>query len=261
MENNKNKTRFPKWPLIGLAVLISLLLFVSMLLAIHLGSSAECGPDQTPCYRYLKGDLGTLGDFIGGVLNPLLSFITICLLIGQLRLQSSELAATRDTLNETKNIHNATALTHERALLLQQANDYWPAAKSKMSQLVDRVETLYYENAIPVFPEAEEVTIDRLANQHDDSELVWFMSNDSYVALLEQSIGEIVSIAQHYLDLARICREKYQIPGILYFDEIAKLNGLVNHIYSELNVYMVNDASLKHCWIELGKEVLVTESQ
>ncbi|EPH3277286.1 hypothetical protein PXI32_005182, partial [Enterobacter hormaechei] len=34
-----------------------------------------------------KGDWGTFGDFVGGVLNPLLTFITIVMLINSLKLQ------------------------------------------------------------------------------------------------------------------------------------------------------------------------------
>ena len=34
-----------------------------------------------------KGDWGTFGDFVGGVLNPILTFITIVMLINSLKLQ------------------------------------------------------------------------------------------------------------------------------------------------------------------------------
>ncbi len=39
--------------------------------------------------------LAQFGDFVGGTLNPILTFITIALLIWSIRIQMSELKATR----------------------------------------------------------------------------------------------------------------------------------------------------------------------
>ncbi|MGI2152249.1 hypothetical protein ACROAK_05070 [Shewanella oncorhynchi] len=57
-----------------------------------------------------QGDFGAFGDFLGGVLNPILGFATVGLLIWSLKLQMNELALsrqelalTRQELAETKN--------------------------------------------------------------------------------------------------------------------------------------------------------------
>jgi hypothetical protein len=49
-----------------------------------------------------QADFGAFGDFLGGVLNPVLGFATVGLLIWSLKLQMNELALTRQELAETK---------------------------------------------------------------------------------------------------------------------------------------------------------------
>jgi hypothetical protein len=47
---------------------------------------------------------GAFGDFLGGTLNPLVSFLTLVVAINVWRLQEEELAATRQALQESMNI-------------------------------------------------------------------------------------------------------------------------------------------------------------
>ncbi|MCU8010904.1 hypothetical protein [Shewanella sp. SM74] len=49
-----------------------------------------------------QGDFGAFGDFLGGVLNPILGFATVGLLIWSLKMQREELALTRSELEGTK---------------------------------------------------------------------------------------------------------------------------------------------------------------
>ncbi|MGY6434471.1 hypothetical protein ACXIUX_22935 [Vibrio parahaemolyticus] len=48
---------------------------------------------------------GAFGDFVGGTLNPILSFITILLLVYSLRFQIEELTYTRKEIEKTNEIH------------------------------------------------------------------------------------------------------------------------------------------------------------
>lgn len=48
------------------------------------------------------GDLGQMGDFFGGLLNPLVSLLTLFVAISVWQLQKTELELTRDELKETK---------------------------------------------------------------------------------------------------------------------------------------------------------------
>ena len=49
-----------------------------------------------------QGDFGAFGDFLGGVLNPILGFATVGLLIWSLKLQMNELALSRQELALTR---------------------------------------------------------------------------------------------------------------------------------------------------------------
>jgi len=61
---------------------------------------------------------GEFGDYFGGVLNPILTFITLIALVWALRLQSNELEATRYELYETRiaNKRAAAALEQQKSV-------------------------------------------------------------------------------------------------------------------------------------------------
>jgi len=59
------------------------------------------------------------GDYFGGILNPLLSFLAVLLLLFSIRLQSKELSATRKELEETKDIHSDNVKLQESLFALQ----------------------------------------------------------------------------------------------------------------------------------------------
>lgn len=64
-----------------------------------------------------QADFGAFGDFLGGVLNPILGFATVGLLIWSLKMQMNELALTREQLSltreELKETKEETALSRQ----------------------------------------------------------------------------------------------------------------------------------------------------
>lgn len=73
---------------------------------------------------------GMFGDYVGGLANPLLSFLTIFLLIVSLYIQSQELAATREELSQSKEaLQNANEI-QENNIILQTRNNLRPQLKS-----------------------------------------------------------------------------------------------------------------------------------
>ncbi|OUR89888.1 hypothetical protein A9Q81_20740 [Gammaproteobacteria bacterium 42_54_T18] len=77
-------------------------------------------------------DFGAFGDFIGGLMNPLLQFIVIAMLFWSIQVQRQELQATRDTLDATKvelletkeaNKVQAIELEKQTKILLTQQQD------------------------------------------------------------------------------------------------------------------------------------------
>lgn len=62
-----------------------------------------------------QSQFGAFGDFLGGILNPLLTFFTVVLLIRQLYYQRQELGATVEELQKTAAIHKEN-IQHNRAV-------------------------------------------------------------------------------------------------------------------------------------------------
>jgi uncharacterized membrane protein YciS (DUF1049 family) len=120
---------------VNLALLIGcivLLVIVTFLIAIHLGSPNDGG--AASFFSYSKADLGTLGDLLGGALNPILSFATICLLVWSIQIQLRELADTREELKKTNKHHEQNIIEQNK--------------KFRTEQIINRLDFLenrYYE--------------------------------------------------------------------------------------------------------------------
>jgi len=66
------------------------------------------------------------GDYVGGLANPLLGFLTIFLLIVSLYYQSLELTATREELAETRRATERSNVIHQNNVALQTRNNLRP---------------------------------------------------------------------------------------------------------------------------------------
>ena len=106
-------------PIMGLIALI-LLLFA------YFGNFHEGFGDQAT--------FGAFGDFIGGVLNPILSFITVLLLIFSIRFQLQELSYTREEIKKTNVIHSSNV---KQQLQLFQATNYLEEITLFHSHIID----------------------------------------------------------------------------------------------------------------------------
>ena len=133
-----------------------------------------------------QGDFGAFGDFFGGILNPMLSFLTILLLLRQLRYQRSELNSTAAELRATAEIHKETM---------------------KHNQAVDIYEKTYKE-----FDSA-------VANYHDSlSNSFLTISKDGYVYREALRLGDGVSKSDGtiYLTLETLEQKADVIRDILF---------------------------------------------
>jgi hypothetical protein len=64
------------------------------------------------CYNPTgKDELGTLGDFVGGILNPILAFASFVALLYTIKLQVDELKLTRDELSQSRKAQQDSANT------------------------------------------------------------------------------------------------------------------------------------------------------
>ncbi|MGL1936701.1 MAG: hypothetical protein OCD01_16855 [Fibrobacterales bacterium] len=80
-------------------IMAILFLFSSILSLIVIGKSNEVFDSN---FLYTLPYMGSVGDYFGGVLNPLFSFITIIMLIYTVRMQSEELKNSTEALNNSK---------------------------------------------------------------------------------------------------------------------------------------------------------------
>lgn len=122
---------------------IALLVIIIFLLSIHLGSPNDGG--AASFFSYSKADLGTLGDLLGGTLNPILSFATICLLVWSIQIQISELKETRKEMARSSDALENTNKIHQENLQSQERNILIPIALPKFEDLISAVYTIYSE--------------------------------------------------------------------------------------------------------------------
>jgi hypothetical protein len=83
------------------------IIIVSGLLLLGVGSFIAYGAHNPVKFK----DLGTWGDFVGGLLNPLLTFLTVIGLLVTIHLQQRELRLTRKELAKSSNALEAQNLT------------------------------------------------------------------------------------------------------------------------------------------------------
>jgi hypothetical protein len=95
-DDDEEREAFPKW-----------IVIVSMLLFLGVGSFIAYGYVHPQTFK----NNGTWGDFVGGLLNPLLTFLTVIGLLFTIHLQQRELRLTRRELEKSSNALEAQNLT------------------------------------------------------------------------------------------------------------------------------------------------------
>jgi uncharacterized membrane protein len=102
---------------------ICLIVFLFLIAAIHFRNTSfdECIAEGFPAnckeassWSDYRAAWGQFGDFIGGILNPILSFLTICLLVMTIRQQNAAIRQTESALNQA-----GQSLGHAEAALKQ----------------------------------------------------------------------------------------------------------------------------------------------
>jgi hypothetical protein len=93
---------------------------------------------QDQSFSQSSGDWGTFGDFVGGVLNPLIAFFAFYWLTQSIKLQRQELGETKDALiksSEAQNMQVQNQVLANKLLLLD----------SKLRTCMSDIEFLYSE--------------------------------------------------------------------------------------------------------------------
>jgi Putative phage abortive infection protein len=98
-DNDEEREALPWW-----------IIIVSLILLSCVGSFIAYGYVHPQTFK----DNGTWGDFVGGLLNPLLTFLTVIGLLFTIHLQQRELRLTRKELEKSSNALEAQNLTTKR---------------------------------------------------------------------------------------------------------------------------------------------------
>ncbi|MGI2159488.1 hypothetical protein [Shewanella baltica] len=148
-----------------------------------------------------QGDFGAFGDFLGGVLNPILGFATVGLLIWSLKMQMKELshsneqlALTRQELKETK----------EETMLSRKAMEAQVEHLQKESQLNELRQILAIQMGF----------IDKCLSTKVFGKYVSFNSKTNYIDInILDLLNEDANITKdEYINLQRNTSPSYQNP-------------------------------------------------
>lgn len=110
---------------------IFIFILISVLSAIYFYNSTFNWLSPSPN----RGEWGAMGDYFGGLINPLLSFFTIVLLLLSIKIQVRELKATTQELKETKEVHQESVMAQDRNLM------FAPLTK-RIDQVIEEIEAL-----------------------------------------------------------------------------------------------------------------------
>lgn len=87
---------------------------------------------------YDRTQLSYLGDFIGGLLNPILTFLTVLILLRALFLQQEELGKVTKQLELTTKVHEDTMELQERNNLLDRIESKTKDSEGQFFELLNR---------------------------------------------------------------------------------------------------------------------------
>jgi hypothetical protein len=138
MESNKTKGRNSFHLLLGGLLIFALLCLLVTASTYFYFFSGPIGNQET---------FAQFGDFMGGVLNPIFSFLTIFLLVGSLALQRQELSKVIEELELTRHVHQSTVnMNHYEYILkeFEQGNSGMKDAALGFGSKLDELITLNF---------------------------------------------------------------------------------------------------------------------
>lgn len=81
---------------------------------------------------------GLFGDYIGGLTNPVLTFLTVVLLVWSIQIQIKELNATREELKETRRVHEKQLASNMDEQICRQLQDDANLYLNNCEELLDK---------------------------------------------------------------------------------------------------------------------------
>ena len=203
-----------------------------------------------------QSDFGAFGDFFGGILNPMLTFLTILLLLRQLRLQRSELNATAKELRATAEIHEEN-MKHSRAV------DIYEKTYEKYSKAIQNFNNSLNYNFVSLSKDGAALTV----TQRTEAQLVGKPMVEISLRKLKEE-GEKIQIALYsadgnfFLDKLKLAlnhsvqlahevytfAEEYQRLGVnnlLYLKQFEKFNETLQELHNDIDSLGIESDSMQ----------------
>lgn len=203
-----------------------------------------------------QSDFGAFGDFFGGILNPMLTFLTILLLLRQLRLQRSELNATAKELRATAEIHEEN-MKHSRAV------DIYEKTYEKYSKAIQNFNNSLNYNFVSLSKDGAALTV----TQRTEAQLVGKPMVEVSLRKLKEE-GEKIQIALYsadgnfFLDKLKLAlnhsvqlahevytfAEEYQRLGVnnlLYLKQFEKFNETLQELHNDIDSLGIESDSMQ----------------
>lgn len=207
---------------------IILLITIIFLLSIHIGS-----PNDHDLDSYTKSDLGTLGDLLGGALNPILSFATICLLVWSIQIQLKELADTREELKKTNAHHFRNLFEQKRHFSTEQLLKNLDVLENEVTKQLNTIVAYPGGWVVNASYQSDNLTV---ANASERPEL-WKKLNSTSIEKLKTALASFLTIGlaskniyeQLYIENVPSEYYSYRLSNII-FESITMISRLESNL-------------------------------
>lgn len=232
---------------VNLALLVGciiLLVIITFLISIHLGSPTGDGDDSF--FSYSKSDLGTLGDLLGGALNPILSFATICLLVWSIQIQIKELQEARREMERSSDALELTNSMHEKNIQAQERASLIPIAKPRLDSVAKQIFEKYRDDIVdPGFVfnsyNSDDVRTKPLRyyiqqildNKPIEIVIDYKLDSAEFKKIKELAAERILELIFSVNELSKVCNALVRIKAdkFLYYEEVRQVQSLLNDIH------------------------------
>ena len=196
---------------------------------------------------------GAFGDFVGGLLNPIFTFLTMMLLIFSIRFQINELKLTREEMIRTRDVHDKNVSQSSNSAIIPYALDSVKKLEDEFNKFVDeeiciefdasdnsKTKKMRFRSLSAVGQWNKSNQIDKLDHFVDYERAKW-----KRICLHENRVVAIYDIRRYLISgiypLSRDLAEVYEIiyksdaPTFLYLSSFAKTYRVLDKIVSKIN--------------------------
>ncbi|WP_421865174.1 hypothetical protein [Motiliproteus sp.] len=204
-----------------------------------LESTTEMGEVITSHKKSYLETLGTVGDFFGGILNPIFAFLGLLALLNTLRLNQKELALTRTEMKNMAKAQNMQAILMKHQVVKE---DYIRIATNNCEEIEIQLAKKLFIKGSPPSLNMRGFSSLRSNNKTITSRLIFSLKKDDII-----NYNELTDIdGMHIRDIAHTVLENINSIGLrsIELKTISKDTVLSDHyrfLYRELFISLINN--------------------